>query len=121
MFTGIIETIGKVVGKKENGSNIDFEIKSEISKELSINQSVSHNGVCLTVTDIRSDNYFVTVINETIKKSTLSELSIGDYVNLERSMPANGRFDGHIVLGHVDQVGICQSITEEKGSHIFTF
>jgi riboflavin synthase len=121
MFTGIIETLGKVADKRVDAGNIDFEIKSDISNELRINQSVSHNGVCLTVTDIKSDKYAVTVINETIKKSALAELNIGDYVNLERSMPANGRFDGHIVLGHVDQVGICRSIIEEKGSFIFTF
>lgn len=121
MFTGIIETLGKVVGREEEVGNINFEIKSTISNELRVNQSVSHNGVCLTVTNINSGNYFVTVINETIKKSALSELNTGDHVNLERSMPANGRFDGHLVLGHVDQVGTCQSIVEENGSFIFTF
>ena len=121
MFTGIIEIIGEIVGKKENQGNIEYTVKSPITQELHINQSVSHNGVCLTVTNIQNDLYSVTVIRETINKSSLGELNLGNFVNLERSMPANGRFDGHIVLGHVDQVGICKSIKEDNGSHIFTF
>ncbi|MBX9851739.1 MAG: riboflavin synthase [Cytophagaceae bacterium] len=121
MFTGIIEVMGKVVGKRISSGNIEFEIESIITPELNIDQSVSHNGVCLTVTNIKSSVYTVTAIQETLRKSNLSELNIGDFVNLERSMPANGRFDGHIVQGHVDQVGICSSIKEDQGSHIFTF
>lgn len=121
MFTGIVETIGEVIGKREDKGNIEYTIKSAITKELHINQSVSHNGVCLTVTDIKNDLYCVTVIHETITKSSLGKLNLGDFVNLERSMPVNGRFDGHIVQGHVDQVGICKSIEEDNGSHIFTF
>jgi riboflavin synthase len=121
MFTGIIETLGEIVGIKEIQRNLEFEVFSPITKELHVNQSVSHNGVCLTVTDIKEDKYRVTVIQETIKKSALGKLKIGDFVNLERCMPANGRFDGHIVQGHVDQVGLCESIVQEQGSFLFTF
>lgn len=121
MFTGIVETAGEVVEKKEIAGNIEYTIQSSITQELHVNQSVSHNGVCLTVTDLKGSQYKVTVIRETISKSCLGELKPGDSVNLERSMPANGRFDGHVVLGHVDQIGICQSIKEDNGSHIFTF
>lgn len=121
MFTGIVETIGEVVARQEIEGNIEFQIRSEITSELHINQSVSHNGVCLTVTGLVDDTYKVTVISETISKSSLGKLKPGDSVNLERSMPSNGRFDGHMVLGHVDQTGICKSILEDNGSHIFTF
>lgn len=121
MFTGIIETIGEVVDIKKYEGNLDLKVRSSIASELHINQSVSHNGVCLTVTNIEKDTYSVTIIQETIKKSSLAELNIGDFVNLERCMPANGRFDGHIVQGHVDQAGTCISIKEDNGSYIFTF
>lgn len=121
MFTGIIETLGEIIGRKEINGNIEFEIQSTLAGELHVNQSISHNGVCLTVTNIQKNHYFVTVIPETIKKSSLGKLKIGDSVNLERCMPADGRFDGHIVLGHVDQIGMCSSIIEEGGSYVFTF
>ena len=121
MFTGIIEVLGKVAASKISGGNIELAIDSVITPELKVDQSVCHNGVCLTVTDINSSTYTVTVIQETIRKSNLAELKAGDFVNLERSMPANGRFDGHIVQGHVDQVGTCKSIKEDNGSFIFTF
>lgn len=121
MFTGIIETLGKVIEVRPKDGNIEFVIEAEIWSQLQINQSVSHNGACLSVTSIGEGFYTVTAIQETLKKTALAELKTGDYVNLERSMPANGRFDGHMVLGHVDKVGICQSVENENGSHIFTF
>ena len=121
MFTGIIESLGKVEKIEKNGSNKNFLFSSSISAELKIDQSLSHNGVCLTVTKIDGSQYWVTAIDETLQKSNLGSLTIGDTVNLERCMIANGRFDGHIVQGHVDQVGICKSIKEVGGSWLFEF
>jgi riboflavin synthase len=121
MFTGIIESVGEVVELVKNEGNIELKVRSVLTPELHINQSISHNGVCLTVTDISKDIYSVTIIDETIKKTSLAELKSGDFVNLERCMPANGRFDGHIVQGHVDQIGVCTSIEDANGSYIFTF
>ena len=121
MFTGIIESLGKVEKIEKNGSNKNFLFSSSISAELKIDQSLSHNGVCLTVTKIEGLRYWVTAIDETLQKSNLGSLTIGDTVNLERCMIANGRFDGHIVQGHVDQVGICRSIKEVGGSWLFEF
>ncbi len=116
MFTGIIETIGKVTAIQTEGSNKHFCIESSISKELKVDQSVSHDGVCLTVTKLESGAHWVTAINETLEKSNLDTLIPGSKVNLERCMVNNGRFDGHIVQGHVDQVGTCIGITEQEGS-----
>lgn len=121
MFTGIIETLGKVTNIQSEGTNKTFWLESNITSELKIDQSLSHNGVCLTVTTIDSDRYSVTAVQETLLKSNLGQLSVGDFVNLERCMPANGRFDGHIVQGHVDQTGICSEITELDGSWLFDF
>jgi riboflavin synthase len=121
MFTGIIESLGLVIGKKEQFDNVDFEIRSGMAKELKVDQSVSHNGVCLTVTEINNDAYKVTAIRETLDKTNLLELKVGDYVNLERSMVLNGRFDGHIVQGHVDQTAICTEKADMNGSWLFTF
>src|SRR5688572_21568042 len=121
MFTGIIETLGSVSDLKEQGSNVHVGIKSSISHELKVDQSVSHNGVCLTVTKIEKDIHWVTAIDETLKKSTLGKLKKGDAVNLERCMIANGRFDGHIVQGHVDQTGLVKSVKEADGSWLFDF
>lgn len=121
MFTGIIETLGTVDKIAREGSNVHFDIISPITHELKIDQSVSHNGVCLTVVAIEGDSYRVTAIDETLKKTNLKSWSIGKKVNLERCMPANGRFDGHIVQGHVDQIGIVENIKEEDGSWIFDF
>lgn len=121
MFTGIIEEIGKVVSiKKENG-NIHFSIKSNITSELKIDQSVSHNGVCLTVVDINKSIYTVTAIDETLSKTNLGNLNVGDKVNLERAMKLGDRLDGHIVQGHIDQTGRCVNIEQVDGSWIFTF
>jgi len=121
MFTGIIEAHGRVVELKQDKTNRAFCIESSISHELKVDQSVSHNGVCLTVTEVRGNQHWVTAIDETIKKSALGLLKLGDYVNLERCMIANGRFDGHVVQGHVDQTGKCISVKDEQGSWLFEF
>jgi len=121
MFTGIIETLGAVREINIEGTNRNFCFESNIGTELKVDQSVSHNGVCLTVTRIDKNKHWVTAIEETLQKSNLGKLKEGDYVNLERCMVANGRFDGHIVQGHVDQIGICKSSREANGSWIFDF
>ena len=121
MFTGIIESISTVVCLKNEGSNLHISCKSEITNELKVDQSLSHNGVCLTVVKIEDDIYTVTAIKETLEKSNLGGLKIGDKVNLERSMKLGDRFDGHIVQGHVDQKAKCINIVEENGSWMFTF
>ncbi len=122
MFTGIIETIGKVVDLKKHESNLDLVIASSFSKELKIDQSVAHNGVCLTVVDVNVAGWHrVTAIDETLQKTNLGSLQIGDEVNLERCMKMDGRLDGHIVQGHVDQTGECLAVTEQDGSWLFTF
>jgi riboflavin synthase len=121
MFTGIIEAIGKVKNIVPEGSNIHFDINSNLSSELKIDQSLSHNGVCLTVVAVNTDEYRVTAIDETLQKSNLGKLKEGDLVNLERCMAADGRFDGHIVQGHVDQTGKLLSVDSTDGSWVFTF
>lgn len=121
MFTGIIESLGEVVAISQQGTNLTFRVKSAISHELKVDQSVSHNGVCLTVVEISADTHCVTAIDETLRKTNLGSLQVGDLLNLERCMPANGRFDGHIVQGHVDQTGICTGISDEQGSWLFDF
>ena len=121
MFTGIIESISTVVSLKNEGSNLNISCKSEITNELKIDQSLSHNGVCLTVVKIEDDMYTVTAIKETLEKSNLGGLKIGDKVNLERSIRLGDRIDGHIVQGHVDQKAKCTNIVEENGSWLFTF
>ncbi|MBO9637862.1 MAG: riboflavin synthase, partial [Siphonobacter aquaeclarae] len=121
MFTGIIEAIGEVRELQFEGTNVTFRIQSPLSHELKIDQSVSHNGVCLTVVGVDADTYSVTAIDETLRKSNLGSLKIGSRINLERCMPANGRFDGHIVQGHVDQTAVCTRIQDENGSWLFDF
>src|SRR6187549_1539900 len=121
MFTGIIESLGRVKRIESEGSNRHFLFESQISVELKVDQSISHDGVCLTVTRVQGNGHWVTAIDETLKKSNLGSLKENDAVNLERCMIANGRFDGHIVQGHVDQTGIVKSITEMDGSWIFDF
>lgn len=121
MFTGIIEAVGSVVSIVKEGTNRNFIFESQIGDELKVDQSVSHNGVCLTVTRVNGKQYGVTAIDETLQKSNLGMLQPGDVVNLERCMLANGRFDGHIVQGHVDQVGVCKSVEEIGGSWLFDF
>ncbi|SNR14276.1 riboflavin synthase [Tenacibaculum jejuense] len=121
MFTGIIETLASVTELKKEQENIHISLKSEITNELKIDQSVAHNGVCLTVVAIDNDEYTVTAIKETIDKSNIGTLKIGDEVNLERAMKLGDRLDGHIVQGHVDQTGVCKGIKDEGGSTVFTF
>lgn len=121
MFTGIIEALGRVTDIQHEGNNVHFTIHSAISKELKIDQSVSHNGVCLTVVALGEDTHTVTAIAETIKRSNLGELSVGSPVNLERSMRSDGRLDGHIVQGHVDATGICEAVEEAGGSWYYRF
>ncbi len=121
MFTGIIESVGKIVSIETEGSNYHFEIESDISSGLKEDQSVSHNGVCLTVVGVKKDLHRVTAVRETLKKSNFKFLKPGDKVNLERSMPADGRFDGHIVQGHIDQVVECKKISNQEGSWLMEF
>ncbi len=121
MFTGIIEDIGIVSNLKEEKDNLHISIKSNITTELKIDQSVAHNGVCLTVVNINGDEYTVTAIKETLDKTSLNTLKIDDKVNLERAMKLGDRLDGHIVQGHVDQIATCIDIKEANGSWVFTF
>ncbi|HSZ24965.1 MAG TPA: riboflavin synthase [Cytophagaceae bacterium] len=121
MFTGIIEAMGKVVSIQKDKSNIHFGIEAPFVQELKIDQSIAHDGVCLTVTAIEGTTYFVTAIDETLQKTNLTSWKVGNFVNLERCMLLGGRLDGHIVQGHVDQTSTCISILENNGSWIFTF
>jgi len=121
MFTGIVETFGKVIALNSEKDNLHLTIQSDFTNELKIDQSVAHNGVCLTVVSIENDTYTVTAIKETMDKTNLGMLKVGSIVNLERGMKVGDRLDGHIVQGHVDQTAICKSITETEGSWEFTF
>ncbi len=121
MFTGIIESYATVEEVRVSGTNRDFRLASPIAGELKIDQSVSHDGVCLTVTDIANGYYWVTAVQETLMKSNLGHWNVGTRVNLERCMVANGRFDGHVVQGHVDQVGRVEKISEQGGSWLIDF
>ena len=121
MFTGIIETLGIIKDLKKDNSNLTITVSSGITHELKIDQSVAHNGVCLTVIAINNGEYTVTAIKETIEKTNLADWKVGDLLNLERAMKLGDRLDGHIVQGHVDQTGICKSIEEANGSWYFTF
>jgi len=119
MFTGIIEGFGTIQNITQEGSNFHFDLESSLAGELKIDQSLAHDGVCLTVVRTSPESYRVTAIDETIQKTNLSGWKEGKKVNLERCMPANGRFDGHIVQGHVDQTGVVKSIRDEDGSWLF--
>ena len=121
MFTGIIECMATVVKVEKNKGNLDISLKSEITNELKIDQSLCHNGVCLTVVDIDNDVYTVNVISESIERSNFGEIIPGDNVNIERSMSVNSRFDGHIVQGHVDEVAVCTQVSETDGSWKYVF
>lgn len=121
MFTGIIEELGKVHQLVSEKENLHITIKAALASELKIDQSVSHNGICLTVVAIHNDTYTVTAIKETLMKTNLSSLKVGDLVNLERGMKLGARLDGHLVQGHVDQTGICKSVKEAEGSWYYTF
>ena len=121
MFTGIIETLGIIRDLKNEKDNLHITVSSDITSELKIDQSVAHNGVCLTVVAINDNEYTVTAIKETILKTTLGSWQVGDLLNIERAMKLGDRLDGHIVQGHVDQTGICKLIEEANGSWYFTF
>ncbi|MFZ9045701.1 MAG: riboflavin synthase [Cyclobacteriaceae bacterium] len=121
MFTGIIEQIGIIEEIEKEGRNFHFKISSEISKELRVDQSVSHNGVCLTVTRQEGNSHWVTAVNETLLRSNLGQQAIGNKLNIERCMKADGRFDGHIVQGHVDMTAEVTSFEEQEGSWIYSF
>lgn len=121
MFSGIIEEMATIVAIHKEKENIDFSLKCTFTDQLKIDQSVSHNGVCLTVVRIEDDVYTVTAMKETLDRSNLGLLRIGDRVNIERSMPMNGRLDGHIVQGHVDETAVCTKLEDADGSTYFTF
>ena len=121
MFTGIIECMATVVKVEKNKGNLDISLKSGITNELKIDQSLCHNGVCLTIVDIDNDVYTVNVISESIERSNFGEIITGDNINIERSMSVNSRFDGHIVQGHVDEVAICTEVSETDGSWKYVF
>ena len=121
MFTGIIETLGTIQEIKKEKDNVHVTVDSSITAELQIDQSVAHNGICLTVVAINNNSYTVTAIDETIKKTNLGDWKVGDSVNLERAMKLGDRLDGHIVQGHVDQTGICIATEETNGSWSYTF
>ncbi len=121
MFTGIIEDLGEVTNLKQESANLHISIQAAFTKELKIDQSIAHNGVCLTVIEILNDSYTVTAIKETLLKTNLAYLKKGDFVNLERCVRLNARLDGHIVQGHVDQTAVCTNIIEESGSWKYSF
>lgn len=121
MFTGIVETFGEVVALKKKKDNLDLQVRANFTNELKIDQSVAHNGVCLTVVEIKEDIYTVTAIKETLNKTNLNSLDVGNLVNLERGMKVGDRLDGHIVQGHVDQIATCVAVAETDGSWKFTF
>ena len=121
MFTGIIESVAKISQISKNKGNLDIRFKSSLTNEFKVDQSISHNGICMTVVEINNDEYSVTAINETIQKSAIGKWKTGDLINIERAMKIGDRLDGHMVQGHVDQVAICSGVSEENGSWIFKF
>ena len=121
MFSGIVEGMARVVAMRKEGENVHFTLTCDFAEELSVDQSVAHNGVCLTVVSLDNDTYTVTAMKETMGRSNLGLLKVGDEVNVERSMMMNGRLDGHIVQGHVDQTATCVAVEEQGGSHQYTF
>lgn len=121
MFSGIVENMARVVAIEHDQDNIHFTFECDFAHELKVDQSVAHNGVCLTVVRLDGNTYVVTAMNETLRRSNLGILNIGDEVNVERSMMMNGRLDGHIVQGHVDSTAVCESVVEDGGSYIYTF
>ena len=121
MFTGIIETMGTIVALEKDNENVHVTIQCSLTPELKIDQSVAHNGVCLTIVSIEEDLYTVTAIKETLAKSALRYWKVGDKINLERAMKLGDRLDGHLVQGHVDQTGVCTHIEDQNGSWVFRF
>ncbi|MDG1052427.1 MAG: riboflavin synthase [Flavobacteriaceae bacterium] len=120
MFTGIIENVAQITKLEKHQSNLNITLKSKLASEFKVDQSISHNGICLTVVFIENDYYCVTAIEETIKKSTIGLWKVGDNINLERAMKIGDRLDGHMIQGHVDQIGQCTKAIEQKGSWLFT-
>ena len=121
MFTGIVEAMGSLVKTEAKGTNVEFWFTCPFTQELKVDQSLAHNGVCLTVVEIQGEQYRVTAIDETLQKTNLGDLKLGQKVNLERCMAANARFDGHIVQGHVDLTGVCTEIKDQQGSWEYRF
>lgn len=123
MFTGIIETVGEIISLKKENSNLHIMVAAGFANELKIDQSVSHNGVCLTVLSVNANHksFSATAIDETLKRSNLGNLRVGDKINLERALRADARLDGHFVQGHVDAIAVCTRIENKNGSHIYTF
>lgn len=121
MFTGIIEDLGKITNLQKDKGNLHITVQSDLTSQLKIDQSVAHNGVCLTVVEKTQETYVVTAIKETLDKTSLDNLKIGDSINLERAMVLGARLDGHIVQGHVDQTGTCTQVEEENGSWRYSF
>ena len=121
MFTGIVEALAVVTDLKKEGGNLHITLRCPFTEELKVDQSIAHNGVCLTVVRVEGDRYTVTAIDETLRKSNLGDLKIGSEVNLERSMKLGDRLDGHIVQGHVDQTGECVSVQQQDGSWVYRF
>lgn len=121
MFTGIIEQLGEIKNIVREGGNLHITVEAEMTPELKIDQSLAHNGICLTVVSIAKNTYTVTAIQETLDKTNLGDLSVGDLVNLERCMKMGGRLDGHIVQGHVDKTAVCTNVKTEDGSWVFSF
>ena len=121
MFTGIIDSLATVEDINNDKGNLQITFKSSIAKELKVDQSLCHNGACLTVVKTNEDQYTIDAISETIARTNLGDLKIGDLINVERSMSVNSRFDGHLVQGHIDEVGICEKISESDGSWVFEF
>jgi riboflavin synthase len=116
MFTGIVEGLSTVISISREGTNMHLTLACPFTGEMKIDQSLSHNGVCLTITEIDAQKYSVTAIEETLLKTNLGDLKAGDTVNVERCMPANGRFDGHVVQGHIDTTGVCKAVSDHNGS-----
>ena len=121
MFSGIVEEVGRIIGVDVEGTNKKFQVSSELASELTIDQSISHEGICLTVTELHDKSYSVVAVKETLDLTNLSQKEVGDYVNLERCVKVGERLDGHIVQGHVDSIGTCIDIKDENGSWTFTF
>lgn len=121
MFTGIIEAFGEVKGLEKEGENLHITLNSDLASELKVDQSLAHNGVCLTVVECNASQFTVTAIKETLDKTNLNQLKLGSKINLERAMVAGARFDGHMVQGHIDQVARCVAVKEESGSWRFSF
>ena len=121
MFTGIIESVAVVEKVEKKGKNIELKLSSNLSSKLRVDESLSHNGVCLTITSCDENFYCVTIVDESLKKSTFSNIKVGSEVNLERSLVINGRLDGHIVQGHVDDIGMCIKKVDQENSWLYTF